>query len=68
MQGLFSMSSEAGFAFAPLIASLVFDRLGSYSPLFFAFSFLTLLAAPITMMITRPTNQLIKKEFKDSKI
>ena len=68
LQGLFSMSSEAGFAFAPLIASLVFDRLGSYSPLFFAFSFLTLLAAPITMMITRPTNQLIEKDLKDSKI
>lgn len=54
LQGLLSMSSEAGFAFAPLIASLAFDALGSYRPLFFAFAFLTFLAAPITLAIVRP--------------
>ncbi|MFL2640590.1 MAG: MFS transporter [Dehalococcoidia bacterium] len=61
LQGLFSMSSEAGFAFSPLIASIVFDLTGSYSPLFFGFAALTLLAAPITMLIKRPQPILTSK-------
>ena len=61
LQGLFSMSSEAGFAFSPLIASIVFDMTGSYTPLFLGFAALTLVAAPVTMLIKRPEPILIKK-------
>ena len=52
--GLLSMSSEAGFAFSPLIASLSFDALGTYRPVFLAFAVLTFLATPITLAIVRP--------------
>ena len=54
LQGMLSMTSEAGFAFSPLIASVVFESLGTYRPLFMAFATLALLAAPIILLIRRP--------------
>ncbi len=54
LQGMLSMTSEAGFAFSPLIASAIFESLGTYRPIFIVFAALSLLAAPITLMIRRP--------------
>ena len=54
LQGMLSMTSEAGFAFSPLLASLVFEEYGSYQPLFLVFAALVLLATPITLIIRRP--------------
>ena len=54
LQGMLSMSSEAGFAFSPLIASFVFEELGTYRPVFIVFAVLTFIAAPLTLAIRRP--------------
>ena len=54
LQGMLSMTSEAGFAFSPVIASIVFESLGTYRPVFIVFAALSLLAAPLTLMIRRP--------------
>ena len=57
LQGLLSMTTEAGFALSPLIASIVFEDLGTYRPVFLAFAVLAFIAAPLTMLIRRPTPQ-----------
>ena len=54
LQGMLSMTSEAGFAFSPLIASTVFEDLGTYRPVFIAFAVLVLIASPLTLAIRRP--------------
>ena len=57
LQGMLTMTTEAGFALAPLLASIVFEELGTYRPLFLGFAVLAFLAAPLTMLIRRPTPQ-----------
>jgi sugar phosphate permease len=54
LQGVLSMTSETGFAFSPVVASLAFDSLGTYRPVFFAFAALTSLAVFIVLSIPRP--------------
>ncbi|MCY4576588.1 MAG: MFS transporter [Chloroflexi bacterium] len=57
LQGMLSMTTEAGFALSPLIASIVFEDMGTYRPVFLAFAVLAFFAAPLTMLIRRPTPQ-----------
>ncbi|MYD37068.1 MAG: MFS transporter [Dehalococcoidia bacterium] len=57
LQGMLTMTTEAGFALSPLIASIVFEELGTYRPLFLGFAVLAFLAGPLTMLIRRPTPQ-----------
>ncbi len=57
LQGMLTMTTEAGFALSPLLASIVFEELGTYRPLFLGFAVLAFLAAPLTMLIRRPTPQ-----------
>ena len=54
LQGMLSMTSEAGFALAPVIASIVFESLGTYRPAFLAFALLCFMSVPITLLIRRP--------------
>ncbi len=54
LQGALSMTSEAGFALSPIIASIVFESLGTYRPAFFAFAVLCFLSVPLTLLIRRP--------------
>ncbi|MCY4576589.1 MAG: MFS transporter [Chloroflexi bacterium] len=54
LQGALSMTSEAGFALAPFIASLVFEGMGTYRPAFLAFAFLCFMSVPLTLLIRRP--------------
>ena len=54
LQGALSMTSEAGFALAPFLASIVFEGLGTYRPAFLAFAFLCFMSVPLTLLIRRP--------------
>ena len=54
LQGMLSMTSEAGFALAPFIASIVFEGLGTYRPAFLVYAFLCFMSVPITLLIRRP--------------
>ena len=54
LQGALSMTSEAGFALSPVIASMVFENLGTYRPAFLAFAILCFISVPLTMLIQRP--------------
>ncbi len=54
LQGALSMTSEAGFALAPFLASIAFEGLGTYRPAFLAFAFLCFMSVPLTLLIRRP--------------
>ncbi len=54
LQGALSMTSEAGFALAPFIASMVFEGLGTYRPAFLVYAFLCFMSVPLTLLIRRP--------------
>ena len=53
INGILFMTGEAGFAFAPLAASIGFEVLGSYTPVFLAFAVLSVLAAPLVLAIQK---------------
>ena len=54
IQGVLSTTGEIGFMFAPVVAGITFDLLGSFRPVFIAFAILTLIAAPIILTIRTP--------------
>ena len=54
LQGMLAMTSEAGFALSPLIASLFYEGLGTYRPAFLLFAVLCSLSVPLTLLIRRP--------------
>ena len=54
LQGALSMTSEAGFALAPFLASIAFEGLGSYRPAFLAYALLCFMSVPLTLLIRRP--------------
>lgn len=54
INGILFMTGEAGFALAPHIASLGFESMGSYTPVFLAFGVLSVLAAPIVLAMRKP--------------
>ncbi len=54
LQGALSMTSEAGFALAPFLASIAFESLGTYRPAFLTFALLCFISVPLTLLIKRP--------------
>ncbi len=54
INGILFMTGEAGFALAPHIASLGFESMGSYIPVFLVFGVLSVLAAPIVLAMRKP--------------
>ncbi len=60
INGILFMTGEAGFAFAPLVASIGFEFTGSYTPVFLVFAVLSVLAAPLMLAIQRPRSQRIE--------
>ena len=54
INGILFMTGEAGFALAPHIASLGFESMGSYTPVFLVFGVLSVIAAPIILAMRKP--------------
>ncbi len=60
INGILFMTGEAGFAFAPLIASRAFEEMGSYTPVFLVFAVLSILAAPLVLAIQKPRTASVR--------
>lgn len=59
LQGVLSTTGELGFAFAPVAAGVAFDLFGTYRPVFLTFALMTLMAAPMILMIRTPRSRTL---------